>query len=50
MEEPTCHLHKRQDGPRNDKDIQLIFSALKQLLNPHRHAGDKLGYKIPGQQ
>jgi hypothetical protein len=34
---------------RNDKDIQLIFSALKQLLNP-QNSGNKIGYKIPGQQ
>ncbi|MEP7168584.1 MAG: ORF6N domain-containing protein [Bacteroidota bacterium] len=33
---------------KNDDDIQLIFSALKQLLNPKSPPRKRIGYKIKG--
>jgi ORF6N domain len=33
---------------QNSEDIQLIFEALKQLLNPPQQARTSIGFKIPG--
>lgn len=35
---------------KHEEDIQLIFSALKQLLNPPQEPRKRVGFKTPGQE
>ena len=37
----------KQDGvlKKHEDDIQIIFKALKQLLNPPQQPGERIGFK-----